>query len=256
MCNVACLPGFLAPSASCPLSATPRPAPQVTYPLSRPFPDADQHTQVRYTSGASLHDVTHVELAYDAYSAPSGNTTDGALVVLHGLLCVSAPRCAPRSLLTEASGSKRNWHSLCKSLAHDLARPVYALDLRNLGHSPAAVPHTYAAMAADVLAFLAAHRLSRVQLLGHSMGGKAAMAAALAAPHALEKLVVADIAPAAGAMSPEFAVYVDAMVRVQEMGLRSRKDAQAVLRETESVGRCGARAGTRADGAARRTRRC
>jgi esterase len=60
-------------------------------------------------------------------------------------------------------------------------------------------------MAADVLAFLAAHRLSRVQLLGHSMGGKAAMAAALAAPHALEKLVVADIAPAVGAMSPEFA---------------------------------------------------
>jgi pimeloyl-ACP methyl ester carboxylesterase len=116
---------------------------------------------------------------------------------------------------------------------------VYALDLRNHGHSPAAAPHTYAAMAADVLAFLAAHRLSRVQLLGHSMGGKAAMAAALAAPHALEKLVVADNAPAAGAMSPEFAAYVDAMARVQEMGLRSRKEAQAVLRETESVSRCG-----------------
>jgi pimeloyl-ACP methyl ester carboxylesterase len=62
---------------------------------------------------------------------------------------------------------------------------VYALDLRNHGHSPAAAPHTYAAMAADVLAFLAAHRLSRVQLLGHSMGGKAAMAVALAAPDAL-----------------------------------------------------------------------
>jgi pimeloyl-ACP methyl ester carboxylesterase len=151
------------------------------------------------------------------------------------------PTAFRRSILTETRGSKRNWHSLCKSLAHDLARPVYALDLRNHGHSPAAAPHTYAAMAADVLAFLAAHRLSRVQLLGHSMGGKAAMAAALAAPDALEKLVVADIAaPAAGAMSPEFAAYVDAMARVQKMGLRSRKDLPAVLRETESVSRCGA----------------
>jgi hypothetical protein len=36
-------------------------------------------------------------------------------------------------------------------------------------------------------------------------------------------------------MSPEFAPYLDAMARVQEMGLHSRKDAQAVLRETESV---------------------
>jgi pimeloyl-ACP methyl ester carboxylesterase len=63
---------------------------------------------------------------------------------------------------------------------------MYALDLRNHGHSPAAAPHTYATMAAEVLAFLATHRLSRVQLLGYSMGGKAAMAAALAAPDAVE----------------------------------------------------------------------
>jgi hypothetical protein len=79
------------------------------------------------------------------------------------------------------------------------------------------------------------------------MGGKTAVAAALRTPHALEKLVVTNFAPAAGAMLPELAAYVDVMARVQEMGLRSRKNAQVVLRETESVGQAGARAGTRAD---------
>jgi pimeloyl-ACP methyl ester carboxylesterase len=59
-----------------------------------------------------------------------------------------------------------------KTLDHSLARPMYALDLRNHGHSPAAVPHTYSAMAADGPAFLVAHNLSRVQLLGRWMGGK------------------------------------------------------------------------------------
>jgi hypothetical protein len=66
-------------------------------------------------------------------------------------------------------------------------------------------------------------------------GGKAAVVAALAAPHALEKLVVTDFAPAAGAMLPEWAAHVDAMARIQEMGLRLRENAQVVLRETESV---------------------
>ena len=53
----------------------------------------------------------------------------------------------------------------------------------------------YATMAADVLQTL--DRLSALPatLLGHSMGGKAAMQAALMQPDAVARLIVADIAP-------------------------------------------------------------
>jgi hypothetical protein len=36
--------------------------------------------------------VTLFELAYDAYAAPSGNKTDGALVVLYGFLLIANAR--------------------------------------------------------------------------------------------------------------------------------------------------------------------
>ena len=41
--------------------------------------------------------------------------------------------------------------------------------MRNHGTSPHAKPHTYEAMAADVLHFFDTHKLSNVSLLGHSM---------------------------------------------------------------------------------------
>jgi esterase len=126
---------------------------------------------------------------------------------------------------------------------------VYVLDLRNHRHALAASQHTHSAMASDVLAFLDTHYLSRVRLIGYSMGGKAAMAAVLAAPRAVEKLVVADIAPAPITISPTYSVYVHAMEKMQDMGLRSRKDAHAVLRETESVRLRGTSAGSCAKGA-------
>ena len=53
----------------------------------------------------------------------------------------------------------------------------------------------YPAMAEDVLAYLDRHALANPILLGHSMGGKAAMTLALRHPECLRALIVADIAP-------------------------------------------------------------
>ena len=50
-------------------------------------------------------------------------------------------------------------------------------------------------MAADVLETLAVLGALPAALVGHSMGGKTAMACALAAPASVRRLVVADIAP-------------------------------------------------------------
>jgi pimeloyl-ACP methyl ester carboxylesterase len=74
---------------------------------------------------------------------------------------------------------------------------VISLDLRNHGESPRADGMTYRAMADDVLETLAARHALPAAFLGHSMGGKVAMAAALTRAEAVTRLVVGDIAPVA-----------------------------------------------------------
>jgi pimeloyl-ACP methyl ester carboxylesterase len=76
----------------------------------------------------------------------------------------------PSSSELTTSGSKQNWRSLAKGFAQRLGMPVYALDMRNHGMSPAATPHGYADMAADIAAFAEKAGIkSGMNLLGHSM---------------------------------------------------------------------------------------
>lgn len=55
----------------------------------------------------------------------------------------------------------------------------------------------------------------------------------------LSKLIVVDIAPSVGAISPDFANYLKGMRKVQEASengsVKTRKDADAILAEYESV---------------------
>lgn len=100
------------------------------------------------------------------------------LVVLHGVL-----------------GSSRNWQTAGADLARAGVAHVLALDLRNHGKSPHADRMDYDVMIADTLAWLDARGLRRVSLMGHSMGGKVAMALACRHPERVERLIVVDIAP-------------------------------------------------------------
>lgn len=99
----------------------------------------------------------------------------------------------PVAILHGLFGSGRNWATIARRLA--ARHRVIALDLRNHGASPWAESMDYGEMAADVLATLAALGCPRAALIGHSMGGKTAMIAALADPATVERLVVVDIAP-------------------------------------------------------------
>ncbi|HEX6979566.1 MAG TPA: alpha/beta fold hydrolase [Alphaproteobacteria bacterium] len=130
------------------------------------------------------------------------------VLVLHGLL-----------------GSGRNWTSVAQKLA--ASHRVFTLDLRNHGASPWAETMTYAEMAEDVRAFVKARGLGRVALIGHSMGGKVAMAVALADGEIVERLVVVDIAPAA--YPPTHLDYVRAMRAVDLGRVTRRADVDAQL---------------------------
>jgi len=102
-------------------------------------------------------------------------TQKNPLIVVHGLF-----------------GSARNWGAIGKRLSNE--RQVIAIDLRNHGESPWSEGHSYEELADDLRQFITTY-WSKVDLLGHSMGGKAAMMFALNHASHLHRLIVADIAP-------------------------------------------------------------
>ena len=90
-------------------------------------------------------------------------------------------------------GQARNFAGVQRQLAD--RHTVVALDLRNHGGSPHGAAMDYRTMAADVRETLAALDLPPCPVIGHSMGGKTAMALALTAPDLVTKLIVVDVAP-------------------------------------------------------------
>ena len=139
----------------------------------------------------------------------------------------TTPSAAPPLLIVHGLyGSARNWNAIARRLADQ--RDVVAVDQRNHGESAWTKTHSYADMAADlaeVIASLGGH----VDLLGHSMGGKAAMQLALTQGAMIRKLIVADIAPYA--YSHDQSQYCRAMRALDLQGLSSRGEADRRLSE-------------------------
>lgn len=121
-------------------------------------------------------------------------------------------------------GSARNWGAIARGLSG--ARQVVAVDMRNHGDSHHDPVHAYEEMAADLAKVIDAHG-GRADVLGHSMGGKAAMVLALTEPARVERLIVADIAPVAYSHSQ--IMHVEAMRGVDLSAVTRRSDADAQL---------------------------
>ena len=120
-----------------------------------------------------------------------------------------APGGTPLIIVHGLYGSARNWGVIGKRLSEN--RHVIAVDQRNHGDSPWHDSHSYPDMAADLAAVIDANG-GRADVVGHSMGGKAAMVLALAHPEKVARLVVADIAPVG--YSHDQTQYIDAMQSV------------------------------------------
>lgn len=118
-------------------------------------------------------------------------------------------------------GSARNWGALAKRFGQ--TRQVTVPDMRNHGESPWFDTHSYQDMAADLAP------LAGCDVLGHSMGGKAAMALALSQPDRVQRLIIADIAPAA--YSHSHSHFIDAMQALDLSGIATRGAADRALAE-------------------------
>ncbi|KAI9338632.1 Alpha/Beta hydrolase protein [Pilaira anomala] len=131
-------------------------------------------------------------------------------------------------------GSKQNWTSLAKAMSNRLSRTVYTIDLRNHGDSPHRNVHTYEAMSNDLVEFISQEGIQDPILLGHSMGGKAVMTAALQNPDSVSKLIVVDMPPVPMRLSKEFASYVEAMRAIEKAKPKKQSEADAILARYES----------------------
>ena len=99
-----------------------------------------------------------------------------AIILIHGLF-----------------GSADNLGLLARALKGKYK--VISIDLRNHGRSPHSDTFTYQEMAADVLNVADRCGIERFSLVGHSMGGKVAMAMTEQASDRLNHLIVLDMAP-------------------------------------------------------------
>ena len=134
-------------------------------------------------------------------------------------------RGPPAFVLHGLFGSGTNWRSIARRLGQRLE--CHLVDQRNHGRSPHAGGMAYPDLAADVVAYLDSRRIDRPGLIGHSMGGKAAMTLALTAPERVRWLVVADVAPAP---SPsDHRPILDALMALPLDALSTRAAADAAL---------------------------
>lgn len=130
------------------------------------------------------------------------------LLILHGLF-----------------GMGDNWITLAKQFAENYE--VHVIDQRNHGQSFHSDSWTYQDMVSDLEEYISVHQLGRVNLLGHSMGGKTVMCFASMHPSKVISLIVADISPKQYPVSHY--LILDAISRLNFNKIHSRKQADEEL---------------------------
>ncbi|WP_281964042.1 alpha/beta fold hydrolase [Serinicoccus marinus] len=125
-------------------------------------------------------------------------------------------------------GRGRNFTGIAKALQPDFR--CVLLDMPDHGRSPWTERIDYATAAAllvEQLEHLAAD--GPVHLVGHSMGGKTAMTAALLAPHLVDRLVVVDISPTGSGEVSEFEHLLGSLLALDPSAVNSHGQADREL---------------------------
>jgi esterase len=140
------------------------------------------------------------------FSRESGRGTP--LIVLHGLF-----------------GSSDNWFTQAKLLSDHYK--IYSVDLRNHGQSPHSDDFDYPVMVEDLKEFIQSKDIQHPSIIGHSMGGKAAMNFALAYPENISNLIIVDIAPKA--YNLEHYTIAEGLKAIPLDRISSRNEAEEAL---------------------------
>jgi len=162
--------------------------------------------------------VKAVTLAEDVYNPRDGKgDSERCLIIAHGLF-----------------GFRTNWRSLAKAFREQAKIKVVTVDMRNHGDSPHTTSMTYADMASDLIQTIQKHKMPKTILMGHSMGGKAAMLVGLQQPTLIQKLIVVDIAPTISASMEEIPTYARILLNNVHK-IQHEKDIVAARRAMDEI---------------------
>lgn len=139
-----------------------------------------------------------------------GQTNKTCLILIHGLF-----------------GSLQNLNYFTKELAKNFH--VIAVDCRNHGKSFHTNSMSYVEMASDIIKLLDHLNVKETIIIGHSMGGKIAMAVSQVFPNRVKKLIVIDIAPKQYANHHQ--IIINALLNLNLAKYESRSDVSNELKK-------------------------
>lgn len=132
----------------------------------------------------------------------------------------------PIVLIAGLFGEGKNLGAVARTLSAN--NHVFTIDLRNHGTAPWSDEHNYFEMAKDVIETFS--EFEQIDLMGHSMGGKAAMMVALLKPNFIRKLLIADIAPVN--YTHDHDGLIDGMLALDLTSISNRREADVALSKT------------------------
>ena len=133
----------------------------------------------------------------------------------------------PLFILHGFLGMGDNWKSLANKFAGEYQ--VHIIDQRNHGRSFHTDDFSYELMANDLNNYITHHHFDKVNLIGHSMGGKTVMLFAVEHPEKVKKLIIADIAPK---FYPEHHQFIlEAINAIDFSKMKTRNDIDEILKQ-------------------------
>lgn len=125
-----------------------------------------------------------------------------------------AGKGVPVIILHGLYGCSDNWMYIARIISEYYR--VIAVDCRNHGNSPHTDTHTYTEMVTDLAWLFHELEIEKANVIGHSMGGKLAMAFASDFPEKIISLTVVDIAPKNYIETPASTIQFDMHKRILE----------------------------------------
>ncbi|MEA3479207.1 MAG: alpha/beta fold hydrolase [Bacteroidota bacterium] len=138
------------------------------------------------------------------------------IIILHGILGISD-----------------NWVTFGKRLAENNYRVIIP-DQRNHGHSPHSHAFNYYALVDDLAEFVDEHKLENPIIIGHSMGGKVVMRYTLENPGIVSRIIIVDVSLRTYVNHTHHQQLIRAMLDIDLVKYRNRKDVASTLSETVS----------------------
>ena len=150
--------------------------------------------------------------------------------LLHSIILGSGE---PLLILHGFFGMGDNWKTLANKFSSDFQ--VHIIDHRNHGRSFHSDDFSYELMVEDLLYYISYYKLSKVNIMGHSMGGKVGMLFAVEFSEKVNKLIVADIAPKFYPLHHQF--IFKALHSVDFSIIKSRNEIDEILKNHISESR-------------------